>query len=155
LPFQFSISEYDQPHESQTNKDILETINRKGLNTFGPDSPEGDLDYGNLQDSPPRSNEMSNNSTSVSGVGGGPQSSVTSAVAAAAAAAAHENSEFQAMLHNRNHNIIANNGKGLVKRMRFHVRFAAYRRCDLLYLRFGVQHGIATVYTYHAICCAI
>jgi hypothetical protein len=24
-------SEYDQPHESQTNKDIVETIHRKGL----------------------------------------------------------------------------------------------------------------------------
>jgi hypothetical protein len=32
-------------------------------------------------------------------------------------------------------------------RVRFHVRFAANRRCDLLYLRFGVAYGIATVYT--------
>ena len=30
-------TEYDQPHESQTNSDILETIHRKGL--AGPDSP--------------------------------------------------------------------------------------------------------------------
>lgn len=43
--------EYDQPHESQTNKDIIETINRKGLGGFGPDSPEGDADYP-LNDSP-------------------------------------------------------------------------------------------------------
>jgi hypothetical protein len=28
--------------------------------------------------------------------------------------------------------------KGLVTRMRFHVQLAAYRRCDWLYLRFGV-----------------
>jgi hypothetical protein len=34
-------------------------------------------------------------------------------------------------------------------RVRYHVRFAANRRCDLLYLRFfGVAFGIATVYTY-------
>jgi hypothetical protein len=32
-------------------------------------------------------------------------------------------------------------------RVRFHARFAANRRCDLVYLRFGVAHGIATVYT--------
>jgi ankyrin repeat-rich membrane spanning protein len=32
-------------------------------------------------------------------------------------------------------------------RVRFHVRFAANRRCDLVYLRCGVAHGIATVYT--------
>ena len=25
------LAEYDQPHESQTNKDIVETIHRKGL----------------------------------------------------------------------------------------------------------------------------
>ena len=47
----FDFSEYDQPHESQTNKDIIETINRKGLGGFGPDSPEGDADYP-LNDSP-------------------------------------------------------------------------------------------------------
>ncbi len=41
-----TISEYDQPHESQTNKDIMETLNRKGMGNFaGPDSPEGDADY--------------------------------------------------------------------------------------------------------------
>jgi len=27
----FIFLEYDQPHESQTNKDIVETIHRKGL----------------------------------------------------------------------------------------------------------------------------
>jgi hypothetical protein len=32
-------------------------------------------------------------------------------------------------------------------RVRFHVRFTVNRRCDLVYLRFGVAHGIATVYT--------
>jgi hypothetical protein len=31
------------------------------------------------------------------------------------------------------------------------VRFAVNRRCDLLHLRFSVRHGIATVYTKHAI----
>ena len=45
-------AEYDQPHESQTNKDIMEAINRKGLGGLcGPDSPEGDGDYP-LHDSP-------------------------------------------------------------------------------------------------------
>jgi hypothetical protein len=43
----------------------------------------------------------------------------------------------------------------LVTHMLFHVRFAVNRRCDLLHLRLGVRHGIATVYTYHAICCVI
>lgn len=39
-------TEYDQPHESQTNKDIMEAISRKGLSGLcGPDSPEGDVDY--------------------------------------------------------------------------------------------------------------
>jgi hypothetical protein len=40
-------------------------------------------------------------------------------------------------------------------RVRFHVRFAVNRRCDLLYLRFAVRHEIATVYTNHGISCAI
>ena len=45
-------TEYDQPHESQTNKDIMEAITRKGLGGLcGPDSPEGDGDY-QLHDSP-------------------------------------------------------------------------------------------------------
>ena len=45
-------TEYDQPHESQTNKDIMEAISRKGLSGLcGPDSPEGDVDYP-LNDSP-------------------------------------------------------------------------------------------------------
>ena len=49
--FSFSV-EYDQPHESQTNKDIMEAISRKGLGGLcGPDSPEGDGDYP-LHDSP-------------------------------------------------------------------------------------------------------
>ena len=38
-----SLPEYDQPHESQTNKDILENIHRKGLG--GPDSPDNDDAY--------------------------------------------------------------------------------------------------------------
>ncbi len=33
-------TEYDQPHESQTNREIVETIARKGLGG-GPDSPDG------------------------------------------------------------------------------------------------------------------
>jgi len=36
-------TEYDQPHESQTNKDIYESIQRKGLG--GPDSPEHEDSY--------------------------------------------------------------------------------------------------------------
>jgi len=45
-------TEYDQPHESQTNKDIMDAITRKGLGGLcGPDSPEGDGDYP-LHDSP-------------------------------------------------------------------------------------------------------
>ncbi|CAB4060959.1 Myocyte-specific enhancer factor 2B,Myocyte-specific enhancer factor 2D homolog,Myocyte-specific enhancer factor 2A,Myocyte-specific enhancer factor 2C,Myocyte-specific enhancer factor 2A homolog,Myocyte-specific enhancer factor 2,Myocyte-specific enhancer factor 2D [Lepeophtheirus salmonis] len=51
-------TEYDQPHESQTNKDILESINRKGIG--GPDSPEGDMDYP-LNDSPPPNEMMQDN----------------------------------------------------------------------------------------------
>jgi len=31
----FFHTEYDQPHESQTNKDIVETIHRKGLGEGG------------------------------------------------------------------------------------------------------------------------
>jgi hypothetical protein len=31
--------------------------------------------------------------------------------------------------------------------VRFHVRFTVNRRCDFVYLRFGVADGIATVYT--------
>jgi hypothetical protein len=47
----FPLAEYDQPHESQTNKDIVETIHRKGLGHLsGPDSPDGD-DYP-ITDSP-------------------------------------------------------------------------------------------------------
>ncbi|TRY71666.1 hypothetical protein TCAL_12110 [Tigriopus californicus] len=53
-------TEYDQPHESQTNKDIVETITRKGLGGFGPDSPEGDADYP-LADSPRGSHEVQDN----------------------------------------------------------------------------------------------
>ena len=39
----FFYLEYDQPHESQTNKDIVENIHRKGLG--GPDSPDNDDAY--------------------------------------------------------------------------------------------------------------
>ena len=45
-------SEYDQPHESQTNKDIVETIHRKGMG--GPDSPEADEGYHIGDESSPR-----------------------------------------------------------------------------------------------------
>ena len=38
------VSEYDQPHESQTNKEIMETLTRKGMGG-GADSPEPDADY--------------------------------------------------------------------------------------------------------------
>jgi hypothetical protein len=44
--------EYDQPHESQTNKDIVETIHRKGMG--GPDSPEADDAFHLDTDSSPR-----------------------------------------------------------------------------------------------------
>ena len=43
-------TEYDQPHESQTNSDILETIHRKGL--AGPDSPDLDENYHGDENSP-------------------------------------------------------------------------------------------------------
>ena len=39
----YFIAEYDQPHESQTNKDIMENIHRKGLG--GPDSPDNEETY--------------------------------------------------------------------------------------------------------------
>ena len=71
-----SFSEYDQPHESQTNKDIVETISRKGLGGFGPDSPEGDADYAINEESSPGRED--------SGGGGG-----------------HE-ADFQQLLHSRN-----------------------------------------------------
>jgi len=35
LFYHFFLTEYDQPHESQTNKDIVETIHRKGLGEGG------------------------------------------------------------------------------------------------------------------------
>ena len=43
-------TEYDQPHESQTNSDILETIHRKGL--AGPDSPDLEDTYHGDENSP-------------------------------------------------------------------------------------------------------
>jgi len=58
-------TEYDQPHESQTNKDIMEHIARKGMGVGCPDSPEGDADYP-LHDSPrndtPHTNDNEYNS---------------------------------------------------------------------------------------------
>lgn len=95
-------TEYDQPHESQTNKDILETINRKGLNSFGPDSPEGDDYHIPDHDSPPRNNE--NSATPGHGGGQHPSSAVP-------ATASHETNDFHTLLNNRNHNIIANNAR--------------------------------------------
>ena len=48
-------TEYDGPHESQTNKDILETIHRKGL---GGESPEHEgADYQIETDNSPSRNE--------------------------------------------------------------------------------------------------
>ena len=94
--------EYDQPHESQTNKDILETINRKGLNSFGPDSPEGDDYHIPEHDSPPRNNETA----AAPGHAGSPHPSST-----VPATASHETNDFHTLLNNRNHNLIANNGE--------------------------------------------
>ena len=74
-------TEYDQPHESQTNKDIMETITRKGLGSFGPDSPEGDADYP-LNDESPRNGAGSHHDV-------------------------HDNNEFQAMIQNRNNQLNA------------------------------------------------
>ena len=80
-------TEYDQPHESQTNKDIIETINRKGLGGFGPDSPEGDGDYGLGGDDSPRNSDTNN---------------------ASSTATHHDNApDFQAILQNRNNQINA------------------------------------------------
>ena len=60
-------SEYDQPHESQTNKDIMEAISRKGLSGLcGPDSPEGDVDYP-LNDSP-RNDSSNQNDNDFAGI---------------------------------------------------------------------------------------
>jgi hypothetical protein len=39
--------------------------------------------------------------------------------------------------------------------MRFHVRFAAYRRRDLLYLRFGVRQESFSIFFFHPIADAI
>ena len=50
--FYLFLPEYDQPHESQTNKDIVETIHRKGMG--GPDSPEADDAYHIGEDNSPR-----------------------------------------------------------------------------------------------------
>ena len=38
-----SVTEYDQPHESQTNRDIVDNIHRKGMG--GPDSPDNEDTY--------------------------------------------------------------------------------------------------------------
>ena len=45
-------AEYDQPHESQTNKEIMETLTRKGMGG-GADSPEPDADYPYENDNDP------------------------------------------------------------------------------------------------------
>ena len=45
-------TEYDQPHESQTNKEIMETLTRKGMGG-GADSPEPDADYPYENDNDP------------------------------------------------------------------------------------------------------
>lgn len=50
-------TEYDQPHESQTNRDILETIHRKGLG--GGDSPEHDgADFNLENETSPRNDNV-------------------------------------------------------------------------------------------------
>jgi len=57
-------TEYDQPHESQTNKDIMEAISRKGLSGLcGPDSPDGD-DYP-IGDSPRNDSNNDNDYPSI------------------------------------------------------------------------------------------
>ena len=50
--FFFLCAEYDQPHESQTNKEIMETLTRKGMGGGG-DSPEHDADYPYENDNDP------------------------------------------------------------------------------------------------------
>jgi len=53
-------TEYDQPHESQTNKDIVDTIHRKGLGGMGPDSPDGGdgEDNYNIDENSPRNDNI-------------------------------------------------------------------------------------------------
>jgi len=51
-------TEYDQPHESQTNRDIVDTIHRKGLGGMGPDSPEGDDNYHLDENNSPRNDNV-------------------------------------------------------------------------------------------------
>lgn len=56
-------TEYQQPHESQTNKEILELLNRKGngssSSTYEPDSPDAEeADFGIGEDASPRSTDM-------------------------------------------------------------------------------------------------
>ena len=60
----YYFTEYDQPHESQTNKDIMEAISRKGLSGLcGPDSPDGD-DYP-IGDSPRNDSNNDNDYPSI------------------------------------------------------------------------------------------
>ena len=80
-------TEYDQPHESQTNKDIMETITRKGLN--GGDDDDGDYAY---EDSPKADDHHR--------VGMLPSSTLSNHHINQQQI--HDNNEFQALLQNRN-----------------------------------------------------
>ena len=83
--------EYDQPHESQTNKDIMETITRKGLNAG--DDDDGDYTY---EDSPRADDHIiSNRGSSML-----PTSTLTNHHINQQQM--HDNNEFQALLQNRN-----------------------------------------------------
>ena len=86
----FHIQEYDQPHESQTNKEIMETITRKGLN--GGDDDDCDYPY---EDSPKADDHTIGNRNSIL-----PSSTLSNHHINQTPM--HDNSEFQALLQNRN-----------------------------------------------------
>ena len=86
----FHIPEYDQPHESQTNKEIMETITRKGLN--GGDDDDCDYPY---EDSPKADDHTIGNRNSIL-----PSSTLSNHHINQTPM--HDNSEFQALLQNRN-----------------------------------------------------
>ena len=97
LIFSSYLAEFEAPHESQTNNEIVETINRKGLGGFDPGSPnDGDDDY--ALDDVGSPHNGGGGGGGGDGVGGGQGGSHI------------EDNEFQSLLHQRNQ-LNANPGK--------------------------------------------
>ena len=104
-----SAIEHDAPHESQTNSEIVDTINRKGLGGFDPGSPnDGDDDYVLDEGGSPHNGGGGSGDGGGSGGGGG-----TPHI---------DDNEFQSLLQQRNH-MNANPGTN-----NFHLSLAHYVR---------------------------